>query len=115
MSKKTREEKRAEERRIIAEMELAIKEKEEAEKSAEETTETTEEGKEEKVEKKDKKQVYHCPRCRTELKDDGHCPTCNYKIYVPMDEKKRGKIKLILTAVFMVIFVVLFVCLQFKK
>ena len=114
MSKKTREEKRAEERRIIAEMEAAMKEKAETE----EVDVKAEESAEDKVEKKEKtvkKQVYHCPRCRTTLQDDGHCPTCNYKIYVPMDEKQRNKVKLILTVVFMVIFVVLFVCLQIKK
>lgn len=124
MSKQTREEKRAEESRMIAEMEEAMREKEgQASNSATQDvppsqtdapaatpTQTAPTPKRNK-----EKKGYHCPRCKTLLQEDGVCPTCGYKMYIPMDEKKRNKIKIILTAVFMVIFVVLFVILQFRK
>lgn len=127
MSKQTREEKRAEERRIIAEMEAAMQEKEDAEKGqaeqgekGEETPQTSENApsensKKEEKSAQEKKKRFHCPRCKTLLGDDGLCPTCGYKMYIPMDEKKRNKIKLIITVVAMAVFVVLFVLLQFKK
>ena len=114
MSKKTREEKRAEERRILAEMEAAIQENEEGASSSAEREEGT--GAPQKTSATPKKgKGYRCPRCKTLLQEDGKCPNCGYKMYVPMDEKKRNKIRLILTVVLMVIFVALFVILQFRK
>ena len=59
-------------------------------------------------------QTMHCKRCKTEM-ENGVCPHCGFRVYVPMDSGKRSKIKLVLTGVFMAIFVVLFVVLQFKK
>ncbi|MBQ7912567.1 MAG: hypothetical protein IJ308_02335 [Clostridia bacterium] len=122
MSKKTREEKREEERRIIAEMEAAIQEKEEREnpQSAPQERAGTAERKPQpapaSAPKSNKgKNRYHCPRCKTLLQEDGKCVTCGYKMYIPMDEKKRNKIRLIVAVVCMVIFAVLFVILQFKK
>lgn len=56
----------------------------------------------------------HCKRCKT-LMENGVCPTCGFRIYMPMDEEKRKKIKLVLTAVGMAIFVVVFVVMQFIK
>ena len=47
--------------------------------------------------------------------EHGVCPACGFKIYVPMDEEKRKKIKLITTVVAVAAFIVLFVVLQFKK
>lgn len=120
MGKQTREEKRAEERRVIAEMEAAMREKE-GENSAEESAETAEdalkaeEAASQKTPQPKKKSGFHCPKCKTALGEDGRCPTCGYKMYIPMDEKKRNKIKLIVTVVAMAIFIVLFVILQFKK
>ena len=116
MSKQTREEKRAQERRMIAEMDAAMKSKE-AENAADQSAENTPEERAETENLGAKKQEkrYHCPKCKTLLKEDGLCPTCGYKMYIPMDEKKRNKIKLIVTIVAMVIFAVMFVILQFKK
>ena len=120
MSKKTREEKREEERRILAEMEAALQEKAESENAQDTLQASNEAGegapKTAPAPKTDKnKNRYHCPRCRTLLEEDGKCPTCGYKMYIPMDEKKRNKIRLIVAAVCIVVFIVLFVILQFKK
>ncbi len=58
-------------------------------------------------------ETLHCSRCRTELKD-GVCPTCGFKTYVPMDEKKRKRIRWILTAVFLVGALVILLVTQLK-
>lgn len=119
MSKKTRKEKREEERRILAEMDAAMKEQ------AEEKGETRLEETPAQGEPKRKRRAWsmedptpkkiHCRRCNTLLEEDGYCPTCGYKIYMPMDEKKRGKVRLILTGVLMVVFVIIFVIMQINK
>lgn len=120
MSKQTREEKQAKERRIIAEMEAALQENEEKKNPQNSSSEGKNEGQtlpktSPTVKTKKGETGYHCPRCKTLLQEDGRCPTCGYKMYIPMDEKKRNKIRLIVAAVCMAIFVVLFVVLQFKK
>lgn len=56
----------------------------------------------------------HCRRCGTIL-DKGVCPNCGYRVYIPMDEKKRNKIRLITTVIAMSVFVVLFVVLKIVK
>ena len=58
--------------------------------------------------------VIHCRRCGTQM-ENGVCPACGFKIYVPMNREKQQKIKLVATIVLMAIAVVLFVALQFKK
>lgn len=58
--------------------------------------------------------VIHCRRCKTVMQK-GVCPTCGFRMYVPMDKKKRDKIKLIATCVCMAAFVVLFLILQIKN
>ena len=47
--------------------------------------------------------------------ENGVCPACGFTVYVPMSEEKRNKIKLTLTVVAFVVFIVIFVALQFKK
>lgn len=59
-------------------------------------------------------QQIHCRQCKT-LMENGVCPTCGYKMYVPMDPKKRDKIRLILTGIFIAAFVVIFVALQIAR
>ena len=59
-------------------------------------------------------QEVHCKHCKTVMKN-GVCPACGFKIYVPMDEKKREKIKLITTIIGFAVFFVIFIILQFKK
>ena len=45
----------------------------------------------------------HCKRCKT-LMEKGVCPNCGFKIYVPMDETKQKRIRLILGGVLLVAF-----------
>lgn len=93
MSKKKREE----ERRILAELDAAVK-KERA-------------GREEQSQSKEEK--FHCSRCKTEMKN-GVCPVCGHTMYVGMSEEERKKIRRILTVVGLGIFAVLFLVLQLK-
>ena len=62
---------------------------------------------------KDAPDQIHCRHCKT-LMENGVCPSCGYKIYVPMDEKKSAKIKIALAVVLMVVFVVIMFIKQFK-
>ncbi len=48
-----------------------------------------------------------CKRCKNEM-DGNICPVCGYKIYTPMAEEKRKKIRTALTVVLLGIFVLLF-------
>ena len=116
MSKKTRQEKKEEEKRLVAEFEEALAQ-ERAKNSEGET-------KEEEGEAKKKRgasfyssiepETIHCRRCKT-LMENGVCPTCGFKIYVPMSEEKRRKITMITTAVGFAVFIVIFVVMQFIK
>ena len=115
MSKKTRQEKKEEEKRLVAEFEEALAQ--ERAKNSE-----GEEKKEAQAEKKSGASFYssiepetiHCRRCKT-LMENGVCPTCGFKIYVPMSEEKRRKITMITTAVGFAVFIVIFVVMQFLK
>lgn len=115
MSRKERE------RQMIAEMESALLEQKfpaTNEGNAVQTSRADELPKKEKKTndkaQENKVQQLHCPRCKT-LMENGKCPTCGHYIYVPMDEKKRKKIRLIVGGVCLVGFAVLFVLLQLKK
>lgn len=115
MKKQTRKEKKAEEARILAEMKAALEEAERAEK--EENGETAEEESAcapKREQPAFQEPIYHCRRCKTVMQK-GVCPTCGFKMYVPMDEKKLGKIKLVLTAIGMAVFIALFIYIQIKK
>ena len=105
MSKKRREE----ERRILAEMDEAMQS----------------EGKETPIETPSKKYKYfgiiedktpekiHCKNCKT-LMEDGVCPTCGFRIYTPMDEGRKKKVRLIVGGVCLAAFLILFLWLQFS-
>ena len=121
MSKQAREKKRAEEERVLAELEAAVQEEcaqttENAEGSA------TENATAEHVAEKPKQNFYgaimpeqiHCRRCRT-LMEKGVCPTCGYKIYVPISEEKRKKIRNVGTIIALVAFLIIFVAIQASK
>lgn len=56
----------------------------------------------------------HCSRCKT-LMENGECPQCGFRAYVPMDEEKMKKIRLIGTGVGLVLFALLFFFLQIMK
>ncbi len=114
---------KAEEQRILAEMEKAMQETNTTSQSPTlQTTAIDENSKPQpnaqpiSARKSDDTmpEKIHCKRCKT-LMENGVCPTCGFRIYMPMDEEKRKKIKLVLTAVGMAIFVVVFVVMQFIK
>ncbi|MBE5745196.1 MAG: hypothetical protein E7355_03560 [Clostridiales bacterium] len=104
MARKTREEKREEERRIIAEMESAMPQKSDVEKAR--TNGVGEEGAQ--------PQKIHCKRCKT-LMENGVCPVCGFRIYVPMDERKRKKVRIIVAAACIAVFAALFLIFGLHK
>lgn len=73
---KSWKERQEEEARILAEMDEAMKEQEEAKKA-----EAAQNGEPPQEEKK-----LHCPKCGNYLQKDGRCPACGHRIYVPMSE-----------------------------
>ena len=79
--------------------------------------ETVQESTETQAQTGEKKQkAVYCFRCKQQINaSDDHCPFCGFKRYVPMDEKKRDKIKMITTVVGIVVFIIIFVILEFKK
>lgn len=111
--KKTREQKRAEERAIIAQMEEGLQQTATPSDdfSPAEPTPLESEKKRKGIFSKPQDvtpEKIHCKRCKT-LMEKGVCPVCGYKMYVPMDEKKRNAIRLALTAVFIGVFLILFI------
>ena len=56
----------------------------------------------------------HCKNCKT-LMENGVCPTCGYKVYVPMSKEKREKVKTVVTAVAVAVLIAVFVIIQFLK
>ena len=52
-----------------------------------------------------------CPRCKSAM-ENGKCSTCNYKEYVPMDEKTQRKIRWILGGICIVALIVIIVVNQ---
>lgn len=103
---KKRVEKKEEERRIIAEFEEAL-----SENRTEEDAPACEEKPKEKQgcgEKEDMPEKLHCKRCKT-LMENGVCPQCGFRIYMPMKKEKRDKIRLIVAVVCIVAFVILYV------
>lgn len=130
MAKKklTRAERKAEEERVIAEMDEAMRtfheEKAKTEAEASVSLQKTAEETEEKGNSSSEKQatevridaVYgasgvpvpqqiHCRKCGTVM-ENGVCPKCGYKVYVPMDGKKIGRIRLIVGVLFVAAFIV---------
>ena len=115
MSKRTRQDRKEEELRIVAEMEAAMKEYDKA-KNAQSDAPDNEPSDSNARDSYDETmpQQIHCRHCRT-LMENGVCPNCGYRIYVPMAKEKRDKIRLILAGICMGIFVVLFIISQFQK
>lgn len=114
MKKQTRKEKKAEEARVLAEMRAALEEAEREERGYTDTETETQIEKGKANTPQTQAPVYHCRRCKTAMQN-GVCPTCGFKMYVPMDEKKLGKIKVVLTAIGMALFLVIFLYLQMKN
>ncbi len=90
-----RKEKKAEEKRILAELDEAVQAEHGEERTPSERGE----------------KIMHCPRCKSVMQQ-GVCPTCGHKIYLPMSEEKRKKIKGIATIVCLAIFIVLFALIK---
>ena len=93
-----RSEKREEEKRIIEELGLAPKP-------------VSTQKQIEKSHGKDMPEKIHCKRCKT-LMENGVCPVCGYKIYMPMNEKTQKRIRWIVGGVCIVGFLILFFILR---
>ncbi len=61
----------------------------------------------------EQQEVFHCKRCKTKM-EKGVCPVCGYKMYQPMTEGERKKIRTALTVVCIGVFLVLFLILKLK-
>lgn len=92
MAKLTRKEKKEEEKRIIQELESAMSESEEL---------LTAEKKSRKNYGENMPEKLHCKRCRT-LMEEGVCPLCGYRVYMPMADGKRKMWRWIVTGVCLV-------------
>lgn len=115
--KPSRAERRAEEERILAEMEEAMKSDEESGRTANGSEEPADPGNiEREADRTDGESAYeygnegmperfHCRKCGT-LMENGVCPKCGYKMYVPMDEAKVRKIRLIVGVICVAAFLV---------
>ena len=125
MARMNRQQRKEEEKRIIAEMDAAMQEQKNA---PENTAEIGERGGQ-VCDETSKNNVFgrkkspfidvtpeqvHCKRCKT-LMEKGVCPKCGFRIYVPMAKEKHDKIRLWVTIVSMVAFVIIFVALQISK
>lgn len=114
MSKRTRKEKREEEKRIIEEMEAGMKEQGLSMPAS--STYSGGNKKKKHVNGYDETmpEKIHCKHCKT-LMENGVCPNCGHTVYVPMDKKQREKTRLIVAIVCMVVFVIVFVAMQFAN
>ena len=91
---------REEEQKILAQMDEAMREKGQKTQTEEEASA-----------KASQPQTMHCYRCKS-LMEDGVCPICGFKLYVPMSEEKRKKIKTITTVIGFAVFIVAFILLR---
>ncbi len=91
--------KKEEEKRVIAEMEAGLKERETITETETQT---------------DEEPVMHCKRCRTVMQK-GVCPACGFRVYVPMDEKKVQKIRMIAGGICIVVFLVILLIKEICK
>lgn len=111
MNKRTKQQRREEEAKIVAEMEEGLKEQG---LSMPKYTGGNKKKKHPNGYDETMPEKIHCSRCKS-LMENGVCPTCGHTVYVPMDKKKRDKVRLIAAVVCMVIFAIAFVALQVKK
>lgn len=115
MGKQTRKERKAEEKRVIAEFEAALEEERKGAESEEAPQNQQQKSKKAKTSfyaSADPERV-HCKRCKT-LMEGGVCPVCGYKIYQPMSEEKRQKIKGIITVAALVVLAIFLVVALMK-
>ena len=95
-----RNERKAREQEIIAQMEEAMKEQQAENKGEERATDAPQTPQTETPQ-------FHCRKCKT-LMENGKCPACGYSDYVPMDAKTQKKVRLILTGICVVVFLIIF-------
>ena len=112
MSKQTREERKAEEQRILAEMDEAMKVQADEGNAAEEASSGSEKKRWGLFEDKTPEKI-HCRKCKT-LMEDGVCPNCGFRIYKPMDERKLRTVRWILGGICIVGLIVLLIIQQTK-
>ncbi len=96
MSKQTRKERKKQEAEMLAEFEKELQKGRETDgqmRTVGQRATATE--------------TLHCKRCKSVM-ENGVCPLCGYKIYVPMTDEKRKKVRLIVTCVCLVAFVLLY-------
>ncbi len=107
---KKRAEKRAEEARILEEMQAAMQAQSDENGASETKNENTTNEKTRGAWTEQPKEL-HCKNCKTVL-ENGRCPNCGFHIYVPMDESKRKRIRLITGGVCLVLFLVIFIYMK---
>lgn len=112
--KKTRREKREEEARIVAEMDEAMQNLQAEQVQTSTTEDAPKKQKRTPITDELMPETMHCKRCKT-LMENGVCPTCGFRIYIPMEKEKRNKIKVVVTAIAMAVFVAIFLIMQFIK
>ena len=103
MARQTRAERKAEEARILAEMDAAM-----GKSSPTADTETEKQG----GTYSSSTETIHCKRCKSVM-EQGVCPVCGFRVYTPMDEGKRKKIRLIVGGICVVVFLAAFLILRF--
>lgn len=119
---KDRKTRKEEEKRIIAEMDEAMRavrgEAQASEQNTidtidttQNTTERTDDRTAQKPSQKPSQKLY-CRRCKSELGANGVCRVCGYRVYMPMDENKRKKIRLIVAGVCIVGFLILYLIVK---
>lgn len=110
---KKRAEKRAEEARILEEMQAAMQAQngENGENGSPERESENATNEKTRGAWTEQPKELHCKNCKTVL-ENGRCPNCGFHIYVPMDESKRKRIRLITGGVCLAIFLVIFICLK---
>ena len=98
--RKTKAEKRAEEEKIIAEMEEAMRELNASKTEESLSTEEIPLGAEE-----ENSNVLHCPKCG-KVTDKGVCHSCGFRTYQPMDERTVKRVRLIVGGVLILAFII---------
>ncbi len=112
MSKQTRAEKKAEEARIVAEMESAMRgEDKPLAANPDQTTENTENIENDGGTYAPTGQKLYCKRCKSVMQE-GVCPVCGYRTYMPMAADKVKHVRIIVAAVSIAVFFILFLVLR---
>ncbi len=107
---KDRKTRKEEEKRILLEMDEAMRavrrETSVLEQNERDTIQSAIETPEEPS--RQSSQTIYCRRCKSALGINGVCPVCGERVYMPMDENKRKKIRLIVAGVCIVGFLILY-------